>query len=124
LKRKVPSSRDQEDIEKMMDMIKSDKQLGNEVHENVQTLLVGYARHIKKPVDASDAFDKGFEKFHEDTVAELIKMGYDPVQADFIAWEGEYIHPEDMLDYNNKKTLADYNSVLRTLAKKSHIKLP
>lgn len=73
MKRKVPSSRDQKDIEKVMDMIKSDKQLGNEVYKNVQTLLVGYARHIKNPVDASDAFDKGYEKFHEDTIAELRK---------------------------------------------------
>jgi len=50
LKRKVPSSKDQKTIEKMMDMIKSDKQLVDEVHSNV------LARALQRAHAASGLF--------------------------------------------------------------------
>lgn len=107
----------------MMDLVKSDEQLGTEVYENVQTLFAGHGRHIKNPVDSSDAYERASKKLHEDAIAELMKIGKGYFGADFIAWLGECQYPEEIIDYYNKKALADYNSVLRTLAKRKSIRL-
>jgi hypothetical protein len=121
--KKDHSSKDEKNLRKMANRIKSAKQLSDEVILNVQALSYEYIQRVKNAVDDSDAYSKGTDRFHKDAIAELVRMGYDRSKADFIIIDSESINPNDALNHDIK-TLRDYTSVLRTLAKKINTKLP